>query len=131
MADFDFSLLSALVVEDNRYMRSMLRTVLRALGVGNVTVAEEGGKAIEILRNLKDDPQAAGVSTIDIVEFVGKPYTINSLLARLTTLVNRPRQFVLTDTYFGPDRRRLKGKAPGKERRTITKDEIEVIYDDT
>lgn len=182
MANFDFGLLSVLVAEDNQYMRSMLRTVLRALGVGTVTVASDGGAAIEILRNLKDNPQKAGVSTIDVVfsnwqmepvdgmmllkwvrrhkespdrfmpfvmvsgfsdrkrvelardfgvtEFVGKPYTINSLMARVNTLVNAPRQFVLTADYFGPDRRRNRETPPGPERRVITDDEIEVIYDD-
>lgn len=39
MANYNFSMFTVLVVEDNRYMRSMLRTLLYALGVENVVTA--------------------------------------------------------------------------------------------
>ena len=41
MANYDFSLFTVLIAEDNLYMRSMLRTLLYALGVGKV--ADEPG----------------------------------------------------------------------------------------
>jgi two-component system, chemotaxis family, chemotaxis protein CheY len=181
MANYNFGMYNVLVVEDNRYMRSMMRTLLYALGVGNVVTVGDGGEAIELLRKVKESPEAAGVSSIDIIfsnwqmepvdgtmllkwvrrhkespdrfvpfiivsgfadyqrvsvcrdlgvtEFLAKPYSVDNLLARLTALVERPRQFVLTENYFGPDRRRK--PSPAKvERRLLPESEMEIIYDD-
>jgi two-component system chemotaxis response regulator CheY len=41
-----------------------------------------------------------------VTEFLAKPFTVESLLARLTAIIEKPRPFIKTDTYFGPDRRR-------------------------
>jgi CheY-like chemotaxis protein len=41
-----------------------------------------------------------------VTEFLAKPVTPNNLYARLTEIVERPRAFVRTESYFGPDRRR-------------------------
>jgi CheY-like chemotaxis protein len=181
MATYNFDMFNVLVVEDNRYMRSMLRTLLYSLGVGNVLTAADGGEAIELLRKIKENPANAGVSAIDIVfsnwqmepvdgtmllkwvrrakecpdrfvsfimvsgyadfqrvsvcrdlgttEFLAKPYLVDSLLGRLTALVERSRQFVLAEQYFGPDRRRRPAPTP-LERRVTKESEIEIIYDD-
>ncbi len=181
MANYNFDMFNVLVVEDNRYMRSMLRTLLYAVGVGNVLTTSDGGEAIELLRKIKEAPAAAGVSTIDIIfsnwqmepvdgtmllkwvrrskespdrfapfimvsgfadfqrvsvcrdlgvtEFLAKPYSVDSLLGRLTGLVERPRQFVLTENYFGPDRRR-RPSPQALERRVMKESEMEIIYDD-
>ncbi len=181
MANYNFSMYNVLVVEDNRYMRSMMRTLLYAIGIGNVVTVAHGGEAIELLRKVKESPTSAGVSSIDIVfsnwqmepvdgtmllkwvrrhkespdrfvpfiivsgyadyqrvsvcrdlgvtEFLAKPYSVDSLLGRLTSLVERPRQFVLTEGYFGPDRRR-KPSPVKMERRVMTDAEMEIIYDD-
>lgn len=39
-------------------------------------------------------------------EFLVKPVTARSLMERLTLIVNKPRNFVKSKAYFGPDRRR-------------------------
>jgi two-component system, chemotaxis family, chemotaxis protein CheY len=39
-------------------------------------------------------------------EFVAKPITARNVLERLQLIIDHPRQFVRTDDYFGPDRRR-------------------------
>jgi len=39
-------------------------------------------------------------------EFVIKPFTPASLLARLQAVLTRPRPFIISDKYLGPDRRR-------------------------
>jgi len=49
MARYDFSRLSVLVVEDSRFMRSLLVTTLRALGVERVMTAENGQEAIQFM----------------------------------------------------------------------------------
>ena len=41
-----------------------------------------------------------------VTEFVVKPLTAQALLARVTAVIQRPRPFVRTASYFGPDRRR-------------------------
>lgn len=54
-----------------------------------------------------------------IHEFLAKPVSAKSLLARLFTVTGNPRPFIKTDQYFGPDRRRQDvGPQPGEiERR--------------
>jgi len=41
-----------------------------------------------------------------VTEFVVKPITAKSILDRIQAVIYRPRPFVKTDGYFGPDRRR-------------------------
>lgn len=41
-----------------------------------------------------------------VTEILAKPMSIEGLLSRLTRIVDHPRDFVRTRTYFGPDRRR-------------------------
>jgi CheY-like chemotaxis protein len=48
-----------------------------------------------------EEARDAGVS-----EFVAKPLTAQALMARLEAAVMRPRPFVSSADYFGPDRRR-------------------------
>lgn len=63
-----------------------------------------------------------------ITEFMAKPFTVRSLSERIETIVERPRQFVLTLDYRGPDRRRkrdesyqsVERRAPSKEQDLIT-----------
>jgi CheY-like chemotaxis protein len=47
------------------------------------------------------DARDAGVT-----EFVAKPLTARSVLQRLQAVIYRPRPFVRSTSYFGPDRRR-------------------------
>jgi hypothetical protein len=39
-------------------------------------------------------------------EFVAKPVTAKTILSRLESLIIRPRPFVVSAGFFGPDRRR-------------------------
>src|SRR6185312_711265 len=41
-----------------------------------------------------------------VTEFLAKPITPQSLFTRISEIVERPRAFVRSDNYFGPDRRR-------------------------
>ena len=41
-----------------------------------------------------------------VTEFLAKPITAHSLFSRIAEIVERPRAFVRSETYFGPDRRR-------------------------
>jgi two-component system, chemotaxis family, chemotaxis protein CheY len=63
----DLERLSVLVVEDSPFIRSLLANALKVLGVGQVSLADHGGAAIELLSLVKADPIRAGVQTIDLV----------------------------------------------------------------
>lgn len=56
-----------------------------------------------------------------VTEFLVKPFTANDLAKRLAYVINRPRDFVQTPHYFGPDRRRKIEEAytAGPDRRKI------------
>ncbi len=54
---------------------------------------------------------------IGITEFLSKPISARSLYERLIQVVDRPRQFVETPTYRGPDRRRRDRPFDGADRR--------------
>lgn len=46
-----------------------------------------------------------------VTEFVVKPITAKAILERMQAIIYRPRSFVKTDTYFGPDRRRTDSRS--------------------
>ena len=58
-------------------------------------------------------------------EFLAKPISAKALLSRMISVVERPRPFVKSKTYFGPDRRRQNVGPPRgkKERRADVDDE--------
>lgn len=55
MPERGFSNLKALIVEDNAHMRSLLRALLNAIGIKDISDATHGGTALEILRERKCD----------------------------------------------------------------------------
>ena len=62
-------------------------------------------------------------------EFMAKPFSVDSLYKTLQRLIDKPRQFVVTQAYCGPDRRRRPGEGPGgKERRREGEDHATVVY---
>lgn len=67
MSDYDFSLFTVLIAEDSPYMRRLLSSVLRAIGVGTILQATDGGEAIEMMKLLSTNPEKVGVSSVDIV----------------------------------------------------------------
>ena len=55
-----------------------------------------------------------------IHEFLAKPVSAESLLARLLNVMGNPRPFMRTDQYFSPDRRRQDvGPLPGETERPV------------
>lgn len=53
-----------------------------------------------------------------ITEYLIKPFTAKSLCSRISTVVELPRSFIVSQEYKGPSRRRKTGDAPeGAERR--------------
>ena len=64
-----------------------------------------------------------------VTEFMTKPFSVQMLAQKVQTVIERPRQFVHTSTYFGPDRRRHSENFADNERRILTdkSPEVEVI----
>lgn len=183
ISDYNFERFSILVVEDNRYIQSLLTLSLKALGVGQIRAAPHGGEAIDILRLMASDPMKAGLMSVDLImsnwqmspvdglmllrwvrrhkespdrfipfimvtghadrekvqeardlgvtEILAKPFSVQNVADRLLQTIDRPRQFVHTGNYFGPDRRRRKETFADEDRRKLTdkSEEVEVVYD--
>src|SRR3546814_14910570 len=70
---------------------------------------------------------AAGVT-----EFLVKPFSAKTMARRITVVVENPRQFVRTDEFFGPDRRRhVISNYTGQERRKELMAKGDQMMDDT
>jgi CheY-like chemotaxis protein len=168
VASFDY--LKGLIIEDNTHMRTLLRSLLHALGIKQVYEAADGNSAYvelrekrpdfvltdlsmkpvdgieftKMVRTGKDSPnpyvpivmvtghterhRVEAARDAGITEFLAKPITAQNLFLRVAELVQRPRPFVRSETYFGPDRRRRKtADYPGPfRRRDDFKDDLEI-----
>jgi hypothetical protein len=58
-----------------------------------------------------------------VTEFLRKPVTVESVIARVAEVIERPRPFVRCGAYFGPDRRRKSELWEGEERRASAESE--------
>lgn len=146
MAD-GLSTLRILVIDDNAQMRTIIGTVLAAVGVRNLYYAQDGRDALEVMTRQPIDiiyvdlemPVMNGLQFIAAVralsppkreipiimltghcdvpsivrardagvnEFLGKPVTVKSILQRLSEVIFRPRGFVTSPDFAGPNRRR-------------------------
>ena len=52
--------------------------------------------------------RVAQARDIGVTEFLVKPFTANDLARRLQGIIERPRDFIEAEKFFGPDRRRRK-----------------------
>lgn len=59
-----------------------------------------------------------------VTEFVTKPVDGTSLIKRIEAVIMRPRDFVRSDSYFGPDRRRLSSEGYAGPWRRATDDKV-------
>ncbi len=51
-------------------------------------------------------PRVAEARDAGTTEFLVKPFSANDLARRIAHVINKPRDFIETSDYFGPDRRR-------------------------
>ena len=160
--------MNVLVLDDNRHMRSLVQSILHALGVKNIREAGDAADAfkelqhfhadiiivdwhmepldgldfVRLVRTAKDSPnpyvpiimlsgyteyrRITEARDAGVNEFLAKPISAKALYQRFAMIIDNPRSFVRTKTYFGPDRRRQNLGPPRgiAERR---KDEIEKL----
>jgi len=157
---YDISDLSFLVVDDNNYMVSIIKTLLKGFGVQRIAEANDAADAFEEFRTLDIDviildyamETLDGIEFVQLVrsandspnpyvpiimltahserarieeardagitEFLCKPICANDLYLRVIEVIERPRPFIRTASYFGPCRRRHDPESyKGEERR--------------
>lgn len=98
----------------------------------------EGTNGIELVKTLRDQNKVANplvpiimltayseksrvfeARDAGVTEFCCKPITARDLFMKISIIIDRPRPFVRTKVYFGPDRRRHDpSKYRGPERRS-------------
>lgn len=64
------------------------------------------GLPVIMLTSVGDEPQVRAARDIGVTEYLIKPVSADKLRKRLLAVFNRPRDFVTTESYVGPDRRR-------------------------
>jgi response regulator RpfG family c-di-GMP phosphodiesterase len=106
MALDSLSELKILVVEDNRFMQEWLSDPLKAMNVGVVEIARSGNRAKKLMANNSYDLIIIDQEMEDDTEFLAKPVSAKVLHRRISAIIEAPRNFIRTDAYFGPDRRR-------------------------
>ncbi len=97
-----------------RWLRRSEKSPDRFLPVIMISAAAD----IDVLFETRD----AGVD-----EFLAKPFSANSVVSRIASVIEAPRPFIYCPTFFGPDRRR-KATAVQKDRRVMSTDDIEVLH---
>lgn len=65
---------------------------------------------------------------LGVTEFIAKPFSVTSVYERFLEVIDYPRQFVTTQNYFGPDRRRKPLGAPKGEQREKSDDDVVIVY---
>lgn len=63
---------------------------------------------IILMTGYSDQRRVENARDKGVTEFLMKPYTAKDLYARIVQIIEKPRQFVDTGEFFGPDRRRRK-----------------------
>ncbi len=63
---------------------------------------------IILMTGYSDQPRVESARDTGVTEFLMKPYSARDMYARIVQIIEKPRQFVDTTEFFGPDRRRRK-----------------------
>ena len=151
--------LEMLIVDDNRSMLSLLRSIFRQLGVERVEMFEQADLALEYLSHVIPDliltdwemepmsgiefvrllrrhpnPEIRRIPIVmvtahadaqrvmeardaGVTEFLVKPISHKAVSEKLRAVIAKPRLFVRTLDYTGPDRRRTTKPFSGGEHR--------------
>tara|TARA_B100000315_G_C14577607_1_gene588703 strand:+ start:991 stop:1542 length:552 start_codon:yes stop_codon:yes gene_type:complete len=176
--NYNLNRLNFLIVDDNKHMRALVKTILHALGAKNCREASDGADAFKELRHFPADviicdwnmSPLDGLDFVKLVrtggdspnpfvpiimltghtelakvieardsgvhEFLAKPISARSIYARVRAIIEKPREFIKTKSYFGPDRRRSSVNYKGPERRIanlensdseLSQDEVEAL----
>ena len=159
MVHLNLQRLNVLVVDDNKHMLTVVKTLLHALGIKNVKVVADAADAfkemshfhadivicdwhmapldgldfVRLIRGAEDSTnryvpiimltghtemrRVIEARDAGVTEFLAKPISAKGLYTRLVEVVERPRSFVKSKIFSGPDRRRRQAEFKGEERR--------------
>lgn len=81
-----------------------------------------------MISGASDDEDVKKARDLGVNEFLAKPFSATSVSQRLLEVIDRPRQFVATGEYFGPDRQRRSDDSPDNDRRVLTEKSATVVY---
>ena len=81
-----------------------------------------------MLSGAADHDYVGSARDLGSTEFLAKPFSGTSVYEKILEVIDYPRQFVMNQNYFGPDRRRRKDPPEGEERREKTEDQCTVVY---
>ena len=73
--------------------------------------------AVIMMSSAPDTANIIAARDAGVTEFLRKPFATDHLRTRLVSIVSRPRDFVESAAYVGPDRRRRAEGPEGEERR--------------
>ncbi|SFZ83694.1 Response regulator receiver domain-containing protein [Devosia enhydra] len=73
--------------------------------------------AVIMMSSAPDTANIIAARDAGVTEFLRKPFATDHLRTRLVSIVSRPRDFVESPAYVGPDRRRREQGPEGEERR--------------
>jgi len=84
-----------------------------------------------MLSGAADNDYVTAARDLGVTEFIAKPFSAHSIYKRVLAVIDYPRQFIATHSYFGPDRRRKAGGVPPRERRVVRDENVTIVYSAT
>ena len=77
-----------------------------------------------------DKEYVTSARDLGVTEFLAKPFSVNSVYGHIAQVIHRPRRFIATQEYFGPDRRRAGSsrRIGDKNRRRENDDHVTNVY---
>jgi len=84
---------------------------------------------IIILSAYSEKHQVISARDAGASDFICKPVSATTLYNRIENIIQHPRPFIRTTTYFGPDRRRQENVFSGEEKRVVDSEEFIQIPD--
>jgi DNA-binding response OmpR family regulator len=80
-----------------------------------------------MLSGAADNDYVTASRDLGTTEFLAKPFSAQSVYRRLLEVIDRPRQFIATSAYFGPDRRRRESP-PTNDRRVVGENDVNIVH---
>ncbi len=83
-----------------------------------------------MLSGAADREYVSSARDLGVTEFLAKPFSVTSVYSHLSQVIERPRPFITTKEFFGPDRRRSKNAGPPglEERRREGDGHVTYVY---
>lgn len=145
---YDFSKISVLVLDDNKFMRDLIKGILQTFGIKRIFTCDDGAVGFKIfceespdlvitdwimeknsglqftekvrrdsvspnpfvpiilLTGFAEENRVIKARDAGITEFLVKPFKAIDLYKRIEQIIEKPRKYVKSIDFFGPDRRR-------------------------